>query len=67
MKLQLENPSKNDSAVNEIFQFAKNNTFEQTKLFVSIYHPGLMIGRGGNHIWIKDKKDIDTRLAIIFI
>jgi hypothetical protein len=66
MILQIENLSSHDKSITEIFEFAKGNNYEALKLYVSIYHPSLMVGKGGSHIWIKDKANIDVRLAIIY-
>ena len=44
-----------------------NKGLPEAKLFCSIYHPELLIGKGGSHIWFKRRDDINNRIAITYL
>ena len=71
MKVVIEKRSRFDWLFNDIAEYEKGETridwtYRNIKSYLADKSP-LICGKGSNHIWIKDKSDINTRLCIITV
>jgi len=67
MKTIIENKTTHHKeAIETASGILSNSGFEKMKLYISIYCPELLVGKGGHHIWYSDSLTGD-RLAITYL